>query len=138
MTTAHVVSDVQLMRIRLVRWPRRPLYGIRYCSLWNLARAIAQRKAVHTVDLTGKQAVLRFAEHQFAVEQHFTQGYVRLPGYPGGCQYRTAARSLLSLLRRASCQPSWLVMVSPGLNITRVIGESLRELQTVFADGWEK
>lgn len=33
MTATHIVGDVELMRIRLVRWPRRPLHGMRYCSL---------------------------------------------------------------------------------------------------------
>ena len=46
----------------------------------ELTCAIAQREAVHSIDLPGKQAILRFAENQFAVEQHFTQDDIGLVG----------------------------------------------------------
>ncbi|MNE96364.1 hypothetical protein D3C80_1945590 [compost metagenome] len=39
----------------------------------ELARAIAQCEAVHTVNLAGEQAILRLAEHQTAIEHHFAQ-----------------------------------------------------------------
>jgi hypothetical protein len=71
--------------------------------------------------LPGKQAVLRLAEHQFAVEQHFTQddiGFVRIQASAD-----VGEQSILFFyVFNLSCQPSWLVTVSPGLNITRVTG----------------
>ncbi|EFE07530.1 hypothetical protein CIT292_09417 [Citrobacter youngae ATCC 29220] len=50
----------------------------------KFTRAIAQREAVHTVNLAGKQAILWFTEDQFAVEQHFTQRYTGFFGIKAG------------------------------------------------------
>ena len=50
----------------------------------KFTRAIAQRKAVHTINLASKQAILWFAEYQFTVEQHFTQRYTGFFGIKAG------------------------------------------------------
>ena len=70
---AHVIGDVELVRdeIRALAAQAAPRHPVLFALVF--AGAIAQGKAVHSVNLTSEQAVLRFAEHQFAVEEHFTQ-----------------------------------------------------------------
>ena len=46
----------------------------------EFAGTVAQRKAIHTVNLTGKQAILRFIKCQFTVEKHFAQADIVLTG----------------------------------------------------------
>ncbi|VGP45051.1 hypothetical protein SB00610_02250 [Klebsiella quasipneumoniae subsp. similipneumoniae] len=84
MTTAHVVGDVQLMRDQAGALAAQAAPRHAVLLALELARAVAQGKAVHAVDLAGEQTVLRLAEHQFAVEQHFTQGDVRFLGIEAG------------------------------------------------------
>ncbi len=86
MTTAHIVGNMQLVRDQAgaLAAQAAPRHAVLFAL--ELARAVAQGKAIHTVDLAGEQAVLRFAEYQFAVEQHFTQGDVRFLGALTKCK----------------------------------------------------
>ena len=78
MATAHVMGDIQLMgnKAGTLAAQAAPRHAVLFTL--ELTRAIAQREAIHTVDLPGKQAILRLAENQFAVEQHFTQDDIAL------------------------------------------------------------
>src|SRR5699024_10054826 len=72
------MSDVELVRDQAGALTAQAAVRHTELSAGILTRAITQRKAVHTVNLPGKQAVLRFAEHQFAIKENFTQGYAGL------------------------------------------------------------
>ncbi len=76
MAAANVMSDIQLMRDQAgaLTAQAAPRHAVLFAL--EFARAIAQSKTIHTVNLSGEQTVLRFAENQLAVEQHFTQGNV--------------------------------------------------------------
>ncbi|MNS47955.1 hypothetical protein D3C72_805070 [compost metagenome] len=73
MATANVVGDVQLVwdQAGTLTTQAAPRHAVLFTL--EFTRAIAQGKTVHAVDLTGKQTVLRLAEDQSAVEQHFAQ-----------------------------------------------------------------
>ena len=80
MATAHVMGDIQLMgnKAGTLTAQAAPRHAV--LLTLELTRAVAQGEAIHSVDLPGKQTVLRLAEHQFAVEQHFTQDDICLVG----------------------------------------------------------
>ncbi len=80
----HIVGDVQLMRDQAgaLSAQAAPRHPVLFALIFT--RTVAQGEAIHTVDLPGEQAVLRFAEHQLAVEQHFTQHHARFPGVRAG------------------------------------------------------
>ncbi len=80
MATAHIIGDMQLMRdqVRPLAAQAAPRHPVLFALIATGAKT--QGKAIHTVDLPGKQAVLRFTEHQFAVEKDFTQGDIRFLG----------------------------------------------------------
>ena len=80
MATAHVMGDIQLMgnKAGTLTAQAAPRHAV--LLTLELTRAVAQGEAIHSVDLPGKQTVLRLAENQFAVEQHFTQDNIRLVG----------------------------------------------------------
>ncbi len=80
MATAHVMGDVQLVGDQAGALAAQAAPGHAVLFTLELTRAIAQGEAIHTVDLPGKQAVLRLAEHQLAVEQHFAQDDIGLVG----------------------------------------------------------
>ena len=73
MTAANIMSNVKLVRnqagtLTTQTTPRHTvLFALKF------ACAIAQSKAIHAINLAGKQAILWFTEYQFAVEQYFTQ-----------------------------------------------------------------
>ncbi len=73
MAMAHVMGDVQLVgdQAGALAAQAAPRHAVLFALVF--ARAEAQRETIHTVDLPGKQAILRFAEHQLAVEQHFAR-----------------------------------------------------------------
>ncbi|CAH0264148.1 hypothetical protein SRABI106_02888 [Rahnella aquatilis] len=74
MALTDFISDVQLM------WDQAGTHTAQTAEfqteLFTLifTGAETQGKTVHTVNLTGEQTILRFAEGQFAVEQHFAHG----------------------------------------------------------------
>ncbi len=78
MTTANVMGDIQLMRDQAgaLTTQAAPRHAVLFTLEFTCA--IAQGETIHTVDLPGKQAILRLAENQFAVEQHFTQDDIAL------------------------------------------------------------
>ena len=73
MTATHIVGDVELMRDQAgaLAAQTAPWHAVLFTLKFTCA--VAQRKPIHAVNLTSKQAILRFAERQFAVEQDFTQ-----------------------------------------------------------------
>jgi hypothetical protein len=121
----HIVSDVQLMRDQVSTLAAQAAPRHTVLRALIAAGAKTQRKTVHTVNLPGKQAILWFAEYQFTVEQHFAQDNVVFLGIQtrSGVGKQSVSSFTSSIV---NCQPSWLVTVSPGLNMTRVTGESLR------------
>ena len=80
MAATHVMGDVQLVRNQVRTLPTQA--APRHAVLLTLVfpRAVAQRETVHTINLPGEKTILRLAEHQLAVEQHFTQHHVALTG----------------------------------------------------------
>lgn len=88
MAAANVMGDVQLMGDQAGALAAQA--APRHTVLLALvpAGAIAQGKAIHTVDLSGEQAVLRLAEDQLAVEQHFPQHHVGFLGINTGAGIR--------------------------------------------------
>ena len=86
MATANIVGDMQLVRDQAGTLAAQP--APRHTVLFTLifTRAITQRETVHTVDLPGEQAVLRFAKDQFAVEKDLAQhdvGFLRIQARTG-------------------------------------------------------
>ncbi len=133
----NIMSDVELVRDQAGTLTAQA--AVRHTELFAgiLTRAITQRKAVHTVNLPGKQTVLRFAEHQFAIKENFTQATP--DSSVSRREYRYGGHKPFSSFTSSTCicQPSWLVMVSPWLNITRSRGITAC-VQTVFTSRWEK
>ncbi|MNT17858.1 hypothetical protein D3C72_1530360 [compost metagenome] len=84
MTLADFIGDMQLVRDQAGTHATQA--GERQAILLALVftRAETQGETVHTVDLAGKQAVLRFAEGQFAVQQHFAHRHTALLGIQAG------------------------------------------------------
>ncbi|MNE15801.1 hypothetical protein D3C80_1087220 [compost metagenome] len=72
-TTTHVVSDVELMGNQAGALSAQAAPRHTVLLALELTRAIAQGEAVHTVNLTGEQAILWLAEHQTAIEHHLAQ-----------------------------------------------------------------
>ncbi len=91
---------------------------------WNTYARITQRKAVHTVNLPGKQTVLRLLNTSL-LSRKTSRRATPDSQYPGEYRYRSASHFLLLLLRLH------LPAVMAGNSITRVehhavTGESLR------------
>ncbi len=84
MTTADIMGNVELVgdQAGTLTTQTTPRHTVLFALKFTCA--IAQRKAVHTVNLAGKQAILGFTENQFAVEQHFTQRYTGFFGIKAG------------------------------------------------------
>ena len=137
MTTAHVVGDVQLMRDQAGALAAQAAPRHAVLLALELARAVAQGKAIHAVDLAGEQAVLRFAEYQFAVEQHFTQGDVRFLGIEAGA---SVGQQPVLFIHFVNVElPAFMA----GNGVARVKHHAgdrgiVARVQTVFADGGEK
>ena len=74
MALTHFISNVQLVGDQTGTHTAQATKFQAELFALVFAGAKTQRKTVHTVNLTGKQAILRFAKRQFAVEQHFTHG----------------------------------------------------------------
>ena len=76
MAAAHVVGDMQLVRDQVGAHAAQTAYRQTILRALIFARAIAQGEAIHTIELASEQAILGFAEHQLAVEHHFTQHHL--------------------------------------------------------------
>ena len=134
---ADVMGDMQLVgnqagALSAQAAPRHPVL-----LALVFAGAVAQRKTVHSVDLAGEQAVLRFAEHQFAVEQHFAQRDVGFFGIKTGTGVSQQAVFFINFVNLEL--PAFVA----GDGITRVKHHAgdrgiIACVQTVFADGGEK
>ena len=137
MTTAHIVGNMQLVRDQAgaLAAQAAPRHAVLFAL--ELARAVAQGKAIHAVDLAGEQAVLRFAEYQFAVEQHFTQGDVRFLGVQAGA---SVGQQPVLFIHFVNVElPAFMA----GNGVARVKHHAgdrgiVARVQTVFADGGEK
>ena len=137
MAAANVVSDIQLMRDQAgaLAAQAAPRHAVLFTL--ELTRAIAQGEAIHTVDLPGKQAVLRLTEHQFAVEQHFTQGDVGFLGIEAGTgvgQQTVLFINFVNLELPAFMAGDGIARVEHHAGDRGVVAC----VQTVFADGGEK
>ncbi|BAK10116.1 hypothetical protein PAJ_0036 [Pantoea ananatis AJ13355] len=73
MAAAYVVGDMQLVGDQIGTHAAQAADGQAILLTLIFTCAKTQGEAIHTVELACKQPVLRFAEHQFAVEHHFTQ-----------------------------------------------------------------
>ncbi len=132
--TSDIMGDMQLVgnqagALSAQAAPRHPIL-----LALVFAGAVA-RKTVHPVDLTGEQAVLRFAEHQFAVEQHFARdvGFFGIETGTGVGQQAVFFINFVNLELPAFMAGDGIT----GLNITRVIGNHCARTDG-FADGGEK
>ncbi|MND14628.1 hypothetical protein D3C80_48180 [compost metagenome] len=135
--TANVVGDVQLVRdqagaLAAQAAPRHPIL-----LALIFTRAVAQRKAVHTVDLPGEQAILRLAENQLAVEQHFTQDHVGFFGIQTGTGIGQQAVLFIYFVNLEL--PAFVA----GDGVARIKHHAgdrgvVACVQTIFADGGEK
>ena len=87
-TTANVMGNVELMwdKAGALAAQAAPRHAVLFALIFT--RAVAQRETIHTVNLAGKETVLWFAKHQFAVEQHFAQHHVLFFGVLTGTDVR--------------------------------------------------
>ena len=137
MTTAHIVGNMQLVRDQAGALAAQAAPRHAVLLALELTRTVAQGKAVHTVNLTGKQAVLRLAEHQFAVEQHFTQSHVRFLGVQASTGVGQQPVLFIHFVNVEL--PAFMA----GNGVARVKHHAgdrgiVARVQTVFADGGEK
>ena len=137
MAAANIMSDVELVRDQAGTLTAQA--AVRHTELFAgiLTRAITQCKAVHTVNLPGKQTVLRFAEHQFAIKENFTQGYAGLFSIQASTDIGQQAIFFFYFF------DLHLPAVMAGNGITRVEhhaghGGITACVQTVFTSRWEK
>ena len=137
MAAANVMSDIQLMRDQAgaLTAQAAPRHAVLFAL--EFARAIAQGKTIHTVNLSGEQTVLRFAENQLAVEQHFTQGNVGFLGVESGAGVGQQAVLFINFVNLEL--PAFMA----GDGVARVKHHAgdrgvVACVQTVFADGGEK
>lgn len=137
MTTAHIVGNMQLVRDQAgaLAAQAAPRHAVLFAL--ELARAVAQGKAIHTVDLAGEQAVLRFAEYQFAVEQHFTQGDVRFLGVQAGA---SVGQQPVLFIHFVNVELPAFMAGDGVARVKHYAGDRgiVARVQTVFADGGEK
>ncbi len=71
--TANIVCDMQLMRNQIGAHATQAAGRQAILLAVIFTGAKTQGKTIHTIELAGKQAILRLAEHQLTVEHHFTQ-----------------------------------------------------------------
>ncbi len=137
MTTAHIVGNMQLVRDQAgaLAAQAAPRHAVLFAL--ELARAVAQGKAIHAVDLAGEQAVLRFAEYQFAVEQHFTQGDVRFLGVQAGA---SVGQQPVLFIHFVNVELPAFMAGDGVARVKHYAGDRgiVARVQTVFADGGEK
>ncbi len=103
----------------------------------ELTRAVAQREAIHTVNLTGEQAILWLAKYQFAVEQHFAQHDIGLFGIEASADI--GEQSILFFYVFNLQLPAFMA----GNGVARVEHHAgnrgiIASIQTVFTGGGEE
>ena len=137
MAAANVMGDVELMgnQAGALAAQTAPRHAVLLAL--ELARTVAQREAIHAVDLTGEQAILRLAEDQFAVEQHFAQHDARLFGIQSGSDI--GEQSILFFYVFNLQLPAFMA----GNGVARVKHHAgnrgiIASIQTVFTGGGEE